>query len=79
MRTSCSASVSPSAHSGFGCPRPGFLYKFHEIADLLRRSAMKAFLLACVATIVVAALAVVVLNRVQEPVEQAFATTGVRL
>ena len=40
---------------------------------------MKAFLLACVAALVVAALAVVVLSRVQQPVEQAYATTGVRL
>jgi hypothetical protein len=40
---------------------------------------VKPFLLACAAAIVVAAVAAVVLNRVQEPVEQAFATTGVRL
>ena len=40
---------------------------------------MKSFLLACVAAIIVAAFAAAVLNRVQEPVEQAFATTGVRL
>jgi hypothetical protein len=40
---------------------------------------MKAFLLACVAALVVAALAVGILNRVQQPVERAFATTGVRL
>lgn len=40
---------------------------------------MKAFLFACVTAIVVAAVAIVVLNRVQEPVEQAFATTAVRL
>ena len=46
---------------------------------LVGRIAMKSFLLACVAAIVVAAVAAVVLNRVQEPVEQAFATTGVRL
>jgi len=36
-------------------------------------------LIACVAAIVVAAVGAVVLNRMQEPVEQAFATTGVRL
>jgi hypothetical protein len=40
---------------------------------------MKSFLLACVAAIVIAAAAVVVLNRFQEPVQQAFATTAVRL
>jgi len=40
---------------------------------------MKAFLLACVAIVAIAAAAVVVLDRIQEPVQQAFATTGVRL
>ena len=40
---------------------------------------MKSFLLACVSAIVLAAIAAAVLNRVQEPVQQAFATTGVRL
>lgn len=40
---------------------------------------MKAFVLACVATIAIAAIAVPVLNSVQQPVEHAFATTGVRL
>jgi hypothetical protein len=40
---------------------------------------MKAFLLACVAAIVIAAAAAFVLDRVQEPVQQAFATSAVRL
>jgi hypothetical protein len=40
---------------------------------------MRAFLLACVVTVAAAVVWAVVLNRVQEPVEQAFATTGVRL
>lgn len=40
---------------------------------------MKAFLLACAASIVIAAVGLVVLDQVQEPVQQAFATTGVRL
>jgi len=40
---------------------------------------MKAFLLACAAAIAIAAVATVILNQVQEPVQQAFATTGVRL
>jgi hypothetical protein len=40
---------------------------------------MKSFLLACVAAIVIAAASVLVLNRLQEPVQQAFATTAVRL
>jgi hypothetical protein len=40
---------------------------------------MKTFVLACVAAIVFAALSVVVLDRVQRPVQQAFATSSVRL
>jgi hypothetical protein len=40
---------------------------------------MKAFVLACAAAIVIAAAAVVFLNGLQEPVQQAFSTTGVRL
>jgi hypothetical protein len=40
---------------------------------------MKAFLLACAAAIVVAALSVGALDMVQRPVEAAFATSGVRL
>jgi hypothetical protein len=40
---------------------------------------MKAFLLACVAAVVIAITGVVVLNSVQEPVEQAFTTSAVRL
>jgi hypothetical protein len=40
---------------------------------------MKAFLLACAAAIVIAAVGVVVLDRIQEPVQQAFATSAVRL
>ena len=40
---------------------------------------MKAFLLACVGAIVIAAVAAVVLNQIQQPVQQAFATSAVRL
>lgn len=40
---------------------------------------MKAFILACVAAIAIAAIGVAVLDSVQEPVAEAFATTGVRL
>jgi hypothetical protein len=41
---------------------------------------MKAFVLACAAALIVTALGIVALNRVQEPVEQAFASsTAVRL
>ena len=56
-----------------------FCIKSHETWCRFGRTAMKSFLLACVAAIVLAALAAAVLNRVQEPVQQAFATTGVRL
>jgi hypothetical protein len=40
---------------------------------------MKSFVLACVVAVVVAAVGAVALNSVQEPVAQAFSTTGVRL
>jgi len=40
---------------------------------------MKAFLLACVAAVVIAAVSVVALNQFQQPVDHAFATTSVRL
>ncbi|WP_256477661.1 MULTISPECIES: hypothetical protein [Bradyrhizobium] len=40
---------------------------------------MKAFLLGCVAAVVIAIAGMEILNQVQEPVAQAFATTGVRL
>jgi hypothetical protein len=40
---------------------------------------MKSFVLACVVAVVVAAAGAVALNSVQEPVAQAFSTTGVRL
>jgi hypothetical protein len=40
---------------------------------------MKTFLIACAAAIVIAAIGGVVLNSMQEPVDKAFSTTGVRL
>ncbi len=40
---------------------------------------MKAFLLAVVTAVLIAAVWAVALNRVQEPVSEAFATQGVRL
>jgi hypothetical protein len=40
---------------------------------------MKSFLLACIAAAILAAVAAGVLNKVQQPVDQAFATSGVRL
>ena len=38
---------------------------------------MKAFLLSCVAAVILAILGVVVLNSIQEPADQAFATSAV--
>jgi hypothetical protein len=40
---------------------------------------MKSFVLACIAAIAVAVIGGVVLNSIQEPVAEAFSTTGVRL
>lgn len=40
---------------------------------------MKSFMLACVAAIVIAALAGFVLNGVQKPADEAYSTTAVRL
>jgi hypothetical protein len=38
------------------------------------RLAVKAFLAACVAAVVLAAISLIILNRVQEPADRAFAT-----
>jgi hypothetical protein len=40
---------------------------------------MNAFLLACVAAVIIAIIGAVVLNSIQEPADQAFATSAVRL
>ena len=40
---------------------------------------MKSFVAACVAAVAIAAIGGLVLNTVQEPTEQAYSTTGVRL
>lgn len=40
---------------------------------------MKSFLAACAAAIVLAVIAGFALNAIQEPVDKAFSTTGVRL
>ena len=40
---------------------------------------MKAFLAACVALTLIAVGAAIVLDRVNKPVDEAFATTGVRI
>jgi hypothetical protein len=40
---------------------------------------MKAFIVACIAAAVIVVGAVVALDRIQKPVETAFATSGVRI
>jgi hypothetical protein len=40
---------------------------------------MKSFLLACIAAGIFAGIAFGILDKIQEPVEQAFATSAVRL
>jgi hypothetical protein len=40
---------------------------------------MKTFILACVTAVVIAVIGGVVLNSIQEPVDKAFTTSGVRL
>jgi hypothetical protein len=40
---------------------------------------MKAFLLACVAAVIITIIGVVVLNSIQESADQAFTTSAVRL
>jgi len=40
---------------------------------------MKTFVMACVVAIIIAVIGGIVLNSVQEPVDKAFSTTGVRL
>ncbi len=40
---------------------------------------MKAFLVACIAAVIFAMFAVGILDEFQQPVAQAFATSGVRL
>ena len=40
---------------------------------------MKTFIIACVAAVIIAVIGGLVLNSMQEPVDKAFSTTGVRL
>jgi len=40
---------------------------------------MRSFVLACIAAVALAAVAGVVLNSIQEPAAEAYATSGVRL
>lgn len=53
--------------------------KKNVIAEKRESAIMKAFLLACVAAVIIAIIGVVLLNSIQEPVDQAFATSAVRL
>jgi hypothetical protein len=54
-------------------------YTLEAIGNIHLRVLMKAFILACAAAIVVAGVAVVALDHLQEPAQQAFATSAVRL
>ena len=47
--------------------------------DLGKEAALKAFVVACLVAIALAAISRVVLNNVQEPVDQAFATPYARV
>jgi hypothetical protein len=40
---------------------------------------MRSFILACITAVVIAVVGAVVLNSIQEPVDVAFSTEGVRL
>ena len=40
---------------------------------------MKTFIVACLAAVIIAVIGGLVLNSMQEPVDKAFSTTGVRL
>jgi hypothetical protein len=50
-----------------------------ESKHSLENKPMKAFIVACVAAIALAAIGSVVLNGIQKPAEVAFSTSGVRL
>ena len=43
------------------------------------RTAMRSFIIACIATVVIAALGAIVLNFVQEPADVAFTTEAARI
>src|SRR6185312_1919635 len=71
MRNASSTTFNCARQS---CPRRAVLCTLSRHPELFGRTAMKSFLLACAAAIVVAAVAAAVLDRVQEPVQRAFAT-----
>jgi hypothetical protein len=41
--------------------------------------AVKAFIIACIAAVIIAIIGGIVLNSIQEPVDKAFSTSAVRL
>lgn len=59
-----------------GVSRHHIIFAFCQSNEV---NTMKAFWLACAAAVVIAALSVVALDKVQQPVEVTFATSGVRL
>jgi hypothetical protein len=64
--------------SGFAIP-PDLIICYIAAGYIGEEHAMKAFLTACVAAVVLAAIGLVVLNHVQEPVDEAFATPYARV
>jgi hypothetical protein len=56
-----------------------YFFKISIIDRLGGTRAMKVFLVACVAAAIVAIVAAVILDQVQEPVDVAFTTSAVRI
>jgi hypothetical protein len=58
----------------------GFIFVQLRLCGLKKGAGqMKSFIMACVAAIVIAVIGGVVLNTIQEPVDKAYTTSGVRL
>ena len=51
----------------------------HILCEIEGKRTMRAFFAACLAAAIIALCAVVVLNRVQKPVDIAFSTSAVRI
>jgi hypothetical protein len=64
--------------SGFAIS-PSLIICYIAGSYIEREHAMKAFLTACVAAVILAAIGLAVLNHVQEPVDEAFATPYARV
>jgi hypothetical protein len=60
-------------------PDAGVYNCYRGDTDGVRESLMRTFIVACIAAAVIAVCAVLVLNRIQEPVSVAFTTSAVRI